>query len=62
MIQKHVDLIAIALLLTAISFYVHARNACALGLRSSHMVALTQHYQAPHVSLPAMPHVPFARD
>lgn len=62
MIQKHVDLIAIALLLTAISFYVHARNSYAVALRTSRMVALTRHYQTPSVSLPAMPRIPFARD
>lgn len=62
MIQKHVDLIAIALLLAAVSFCTHTRNAFALGMRSARTVWLKPYYQSPHVSLPLRPHIPFSRD
>jgi hypothetical protein len=62
MIQKHVDLIAIALLLTAISFCAHARNAFVHGIRSSRTVRLTSHYQGSRAVIGTVPHIPFARD
>ena len=62
MIQKHVDLIAIALLLTAISFCSHAREAFALGLRSSHIALVRPHYQGSRWFVPALPRLSFARD
>ena len=62
MIQKHVDLVAIALLLAAISVCYQARNSCILGLRSARTVWLTPQYQGSRIVIPAVPRIPFARD
>lgn len=62
MIQKHVDLIAIALLLTGIAFCAHLRNAFALGIHSSRTVWVTHHSLGSSTVLRAVPHIPFERD
>ena len=62
MIQKHIDLIAIALLLTAISFCAHARNEFVGTLRSSRTVWISPHYQGSRSFVPTVPRIPFARD
>ena len=56
MIGKHVDLIAIALLLATIACYAHARNAFVLGIRSSRTVWATPHSRS------TMTRIAFARD
>jgi hypothetical protein len=61
MIRKHVDLIAIALLLSGIAVCSHAHNAMLLGVRSKR-VWLATGYQAPRVIIPEVPRIPFARD
>jgi hypothetical protein len=60
MIRKHVDLIAIALLLSGIAFYSQARNATMLGVRSKRVWFTTSY--CPRVVIPAVPRIPFARD
>lgn len=62
MIRKHIDLIAIALLLTAFSFYSHARTGIMLGACSTKATWFSAHYQVPRIVAPAPPRISFARD
>lgn len=62
MIQKHVDLIAIALLLSAIAVFSHARKAVVLGLHSSRTVWVTAPHGSPRIMAPAIPRITFSRD
>lgn len=62
MIGKHVDLVAIALLLGAMAICSHARNVVVLGLSSSRGVWLAPNYRGSHIAIPRVPRIPFARD
>ncbi len=62
MIGKHVDLIAIALLLGALGICSHVANGVAFGLHSSLGAWRSPQYRGSHILIPESPHIPFARD
>lgn len=62
MIRKHVDLIAISLLLGTFGICCHARNAFVLGLSSSRGVWLAPHNRITRIMIPEIRHIPFTRD
>jgi len=62
MIRKHVDLIAITLLLGAIGICCHARSAVLLGVSSSRGVWFVPHNHNSRVVFPEIPRIPFTRD
>lgn len=60
MIGKHVDLIAIALLLILMAVCRQARNAALLRLHSTRTVWITP--QGSRIFVPAVPRISFSRD
>ena len=61
MIRRHVDLIAIGLLLCGIALYSNARNLVVLEINSGKQVGFTR-YHRPSVEFPEIPRIPFTRD
>ena len=60
-IGKHVDLIAIGLLLCGITFYAHVRSA--INFEVSHArIGFTQRFHNPVVVTPRIPPTPFTHD
>ncbi len=62
MIRKHVDLIAIALLLGAVGICFQVRNCVVVGRTSARGVWLAPNYRGSHVMIREIPRIPFARD
>jgi len=62
MIAKHVDLIAIALLMVGIGIYSHMRQTITFGIVSHSPVVLHRDLRAPEIRMPQLPNLPFSRD
>jgi hypothetical protein len=62
MIRKHVDLIAIGLLLGGIAIYSHARTFVSLEMNSSKRMVFVHRHSDSRVIAPAVPRIPFTRD
>lgn len=61
MIRKHVDLIAIGILLCGIAAYSHARKVVVFEVNATRKIAITQ-YRCPTVVVPRAPRIPYTRD
>jgi hypothetical protein len=61
MIRKHIDLIAIGLLLCGIALYSNARHWMILEVNSGKQLRFTR-YHRPSVEIPEIPRIPFSRD
>ncbi len=61
MIRKHIDLIAVGVLLCGIALYYHARSLVVFEFDPGHRIGFTQ-YRHPVVVAPPMPRIPFTRD
>ena len=62
MIGRHIDLIAVALLLSAFAICAQTRNAVLTGIRSSRHVWFSTHYQHFRDLTPVIPRISFSRD
>jgi hypothetical protein len=62
MIGRHVDLIAVGLLLSAIALYYGARHAMFLAVVPYKRITIIEPVRPPSVVLPQVPRVPFTRD
>ena len=62
MICKHVDVIAIAILLFAIALVSSARHVAVFAVDSGGRMTIYDRYHAPHVMVPEPPRLPFTRD
>ena len=61
MIRKHIDLIAIGILLWGIAVYSHARSVAAVELTPTKRIIIS-HYRSPRVFIPRIPRIPYTRD
>ncbi len=61
MILKHVDLIAIGVLLFAFACYTNVRKAVRFEI-SSHRAAIIHRRYGPVIVIPNAPHIPLTRD
>ncbi|MBV9082534.1 MAG: hypothetical protein JOZ62_07665 [Acidobacteriaceae bacterium] len=61
MIRKHVDLIAIGILLCGIAVYSQARHVVVFEINSAKRIAFTQS-RCPTVVIPRVPRIPYTRD
>jgi hypothetical protein len=62
MIQKNVDLIAIALLLICFGFCSHLQGVFVHGIRSSRTVWVAPHSRGSSTVIRILPCIPFVRD
>jgi hypothetical protein len=61
-LSKHVDLIAIGLLLCGIALYSGMRHAMILNVVPHQRITITHGFRPPVVTLPPEPRIPFSRD
>ncbi len=61
MIRKHVDLIAIGILLCGIAVYTHARKVVIFEFNPARTIGFT-HYRSPAAAIPRVPRIPYTRD
>ena len=59
---KHVDLLAVALLLAGIAFFTHARRAAMVEFHSARWVKFTNHEMRPLMAPPSLPKLCLTRD
>ena len=62
MIRKHIDLIAIGLLLGGMAIYSHARAFVSLQMGPSKRMLVLHHHSDSRVVIPDVPRIPFTRD
>jgi len=61
-IGRHIDLIAVAMLLFGMAIYSHAKNTLFLMGIQHQRIIINDHFRPPDVSVPAMPRLPLVRD
>lgn len=62
MIRKHVDLVAIGVLLGGIAFYSGARRCMVLTVAPHKRITFVQRLRAPIIAVPEIPRIPYTRD
>jgi len=62
MIRRHIDLIAIGLLLCGIAFFSATHRAIEMGLVSQKCFSMHTDFRPRVVAVPAIPRIPYTRD